>query len=146
MQYILALNDMRSPNIENTTPVAIADSREDLVLWITAQFHGPRDENGERPTWKDGQWVKRFKQGSELEWYNPPYDPAKSDGFFTTLDPNGEIYAPDSFGHGIWELEDIEVEVAEKVEQLTQQLKNDRIQLFGQCIAINGAELGPGVY
>lgn len=59
--YTLVLNDMRSTNIEiGTLTKHIAYSKQDMVAFI----------RGEAGSWKDGNWGKSFKKGSELEWFN----------------------------------------------------------------------------
>ena len=62
--FILQLNDMRSSNVENLTAVARAESKEDLEQFMKA-------EKIESHT--DGQWLKSFRQGGPLEWYNQPF-------------------------------------------------------------------------
>jgi hypothetical protein len=62
--YILQLNDMRSSQIEITSPVARAETREELEAFI---------ERERVETYKDGQWSKSFRQGGPLEWRNPPW-------------------------------------------------------------------------
>jgi hypothetical protein len=63
--YALLLNDMRSPNIENIEVVRTAAAPDELIGWVTGQA-------AEQP-WRDGHWNKFFRQGSELEWFNPPF-------------------------------------------------------------------------
>lgn len=63
MKYGLVLNDMRSSNIENIECVKVSNNRQELVDWYKEQLADTpyRDEN----------WDKVFKKGSQLEWYNP---------------------------------------------------------------------------
>lgn len=61
MRYILMLNDMRSSNIENVMAVKVGE-RQELIDWHHSMLG---------PSYMDGQWQKVFKQGSELEWFNP---------------------------------------------------------------------------
>lgn len=62
--FVLALNDMRMSNIENTMIACKADTREALERLLQNE----RVPGG----WRDGQWGKTFKQGGILEWFNPP--------------------------------------------------------------------------
>jgi hypothetical protein len=66
MTYALLLNDMRSPNIENIEVVRTAETPRELAGWYM-------DQLADEP-WKDGQWRKAFKPGSDLEWFNPAAD------------------------------------------------------------------------
>ena len=59
--YVLMLNDMREPNIENLTAVAASEDRQELV-----DLH-----EANRDPWMDGKWGKTFTKDSPLEWYNP---------------------------------------------------------------------------
>ena len=70
MNFILCLNDMRSPKIEILTPVARATTVEALKAFVA--------EN-KVPPYMDGNWSKCFRQGSLLEWYNPPQVTAEQD-------------------------------------------------------------------
>ena len=65
MKYALVLNDMRESNVENIHAVKISTNKQELVDWYNAQKVEP---------YHDGRWGKTFKQGSELEWFNPVYD------------------------------------------------------------------------
>ena len=60
--WVLLMNDMRSSNIENYSPVCCAATREELVAFYESQKIDP---------YSDGKWGKSFKQGGPLEWYNP---------------------------------------------------------------------------
>ena len=63
--WILKLNDMRSAQIENLTPVARADTKEELAKFLA---------DNEVPDYKtDDKWAKVYKQGGPLEWFNKPY-------------------------------------------------------------------------
>jgi hypothetical protein len=63
--WVLRLNDMRSPNIEMRIDVAIAKKRESLVRLL--------EENSCAPYVESGRWIKSYKSGSILEWFNSPY-------------------------------------------------------------------------
>jgi hypothetical protein len=63
MKYGLMLNDMREPNIENIQCVKVATNKQELIDWYNSQLA----DKG----WRDGNWYKVFKQGSQLEWANP---------------------------------------------------------------------------
>lgn len=62
--WVLQLNPMTA-NAERVVPVAGADTREALEAFLNLQL-------AEQP-YQDGQWSKVFRQGSPLEWYNPPF-------------------------------------------------------------------------
>lgn len=64
--WILRLNDMRAPRIEQVEPVAKAQNPDALV----ALMHRERVES-----YTDGKWNKEFRRGGPLEWYNPPFFP-----------------------------------------------------------------------
>lgn len=61
--WVLCLNDMRSPKVENLSPVCGAETAERLLGLLKTESVG---------SYKDGQWRKEFRQGGLLEWYNPP--------------------------------------------------------------------------
>jgi hypothetical protein len=63
--WILQLNDMRMPKVEMMTPVARADSREEIIALL---------ERERVESYRDGQWGKSFRKGGPLEWFNPPWD------------------------------------------------------------------------
>lgn len=75
--YVLALNDMRSSNIENLTAVQFFTDRDAAVAWYEEQLN----PDG---YWKDGHWGKVFRAGGPLEWYNPG-DLQDDDAFFGGL-------------------------------------------------------------
>src|SRR5208282_1970651 len=60
--WVLQLNPMTA-NAERVVPVACAETREQLQAFMNEQAVEP---------YQDGQWGKVFRQGSMLEWYNPP--------------------------------------------------------------------------
>jgi hypothetical protein len=70
--WVLFLNDMRFPKYEMLTPVARADTKEDLVAYLDRE----RVEK-----YVDGRWGKTFRRGGPLEWYNHPYEFAADDHF-----------------------------------------------------------------
>lgn len=76
------LNDMRSPNLENTEAVMASRSRQELI-----DFYGKH--LSENP-WRDGRWGKAFDKGSPLEYKNPVCDI--------------EAEGCSAFGSGIFEL------------------------------------------
>jgi len=61
--WLLQLNDMRAPQIEIMTPVARAESADELMALLTREESTP---------YRDGPWHKGFRQGGPLEWFNPP--------------------------------------------------------------------------
>lgn len=64
MVWVLQLNDMRSPKVEILTIVCTADSKEALEKLL---------QDNKVDNYRDGHWGKSYKQGSPLEWFNPPY-------------------------------------------------------------------------
>lgn len=62
--WILRLNHMQSPNVENLTTVACAETREALMTFLDRE---------RVDFYRDGHWNKAFRAGGPLEWYNPPY-------------------------------------------------------------------------
>lgn len=74
MKYGLMLNDMRASNIENIQCVKVSQDKQELIDWYKSQL-------AESP-WSDGRWGKRFKKGSELEWFNGVYDLEKENDYF----------------------------------------------------------------
>ena len=85
--YKLILNHMGG-YAENGEIVAVSDDYDKLVAWYHDQFAGA--------CWRDGRFLKTFKEGSPLEWFNPADD--------LTLNSLG------LFGHGIsyeWVNEDV---------------------------------------
>jgi hypothetical protein len=69
--YVLLLNDMRSANIENLTPVAWADSGEALGALVDREQVEPYREPGEN-RYGPITWGKSFRKNGPLEWYNLP--------------------------------------------------------------------------
>lgn len=63
--WILMLNDIRAAQVENLTPVARAETREELVNLMVREIVRK---------YKDGQWHKSYRADGPLEWYNPPYN------------------------------------------------------------------------
>lgn len=67
--WILMLNDMRAAQIEILTPVAKAETREELEqLLQREQVRKYSDDAG-----NGRRWHKSHRPGGPLEWYNPPY-------------------------------------------------------------------------
>jgi hypothetical protein len=64
--YVLMMNDMRQPNIENLHAVRWGTDREELRRW--------HDSLRVEPYRDDDRWAKSFERGSVLEWCNPVYD------------------------------------------------------------------------
>lgn len=62
--WVLFLNDMRSSNIENLSPVGRANTKEELIAYLAREKVEP---------YRDDRWGKTYRQGGPLEWYNPPY-------------------------------------------------------------------------
>lgn len=61
--WILRLNDMRSPKIEYMTEICRANTKEELVQFL---------ESERVECYTIDHWVKEFRRGGPLEWYNPP--------------------------------------------------------------------------
>ena len=61
--WVLQLNPM-TDRAEEVRPVAVADTPQALVDFLEAQ-------TAPEP-YRDGNYYKVFRQGSVLEWYNPP--------------------------------------------------------------------------
>jgi hypothetical protein len=61
--WILALNDMRSPQIEIMTNICRADTEEELRALVEREKVAP---------YKDGHWRKIYRKGGPLEWFNAP--------------------------------------------------------------------------
>ncbi len=59
--YGLVLNNFGAA--EDGEVVALPDDHDRLIHWYEDQF-------AEKP-YRDGQWYKRFKPGSSIEWFNP---------------------------------------------------------------------------
>jgi hypothetical protein len=69
MTWVLTLNDMRAAQVEMMTHVCRAESRAELVALIERERVVP---------YHDGQWLKVFRQGGPLEWFNPPWEEYRS--------------------------------------------------------------------
>lgn len=61
--YVLLLNNMQSSQVEIMTPIARAETKEELVALI---------EREKVDCYTDGKWRKSYRAGGPLEWYNPP--------------------------------------------------------------------------
>jgi len=73
-KWVLRLNDMRSSNYETLTPVCYADTQEELQELVEAE---------KVDHYSDEHWVKGFKRGGPLEWFNPPSDSFQSEHYVT---------------------------------------------------------------
>lgn len=60
--YILCLNPM-TDRLESRKVICLATSIEKLKEWYFEQ-------KSDKP-YNDDKWYKKFKKGSELEWFNP---------------------------------------------------------------------------
>lgn len=91
--FVLIMNDMREPNVENVRAVKVAENRQELVDF----YFGELSES-----YNDGKWGKAFKKGGPLEWYNPV----------------GDIVKIGLFGDGIHEVpKDISAEKAMSIKK-----------------------------
>ena len=100
MKYVFQANDMRSPKIENTQPVAVSDDKQRLIDYIKDQLHCII-QGGEYGSWKDGMWGKVFKAGSPLEWFNMPYGIPKNTNEWAVVS-----IGLDQLGQGIMEVDE----------------------------------------
>lgn len=62
--FVLQLNDMRASNVENLSPVARAETIEELQRFL---------DNEKVEYYNDDRWRKSYRQGGPLEWYNSPF-------------------------------------------------------------------------
>ncbi len=62
--YSLHMNKMTFPKIEMTEIVVVATDLDALKKYV--------EEQKAPEYWRDGQWGKKFKKDSPLEWYNLP--------------------------------------------------------------------------
>lgn len=68
MKYVLMLNDMREPHIENLRAVKVSNDRAELAKFVTDEKVPPyRSEGGQHG------WSKVFREGGPLEWFNAPH-------------------------------------------------------------------------
>ena len=56
--------DPKTSQVETMDAIARAETKEELEQFM---------ENEKVDSYKDGQWVKAFRRGGPLEWYNPPW-------------------------------------------------------------------------
>lgn len=91
MTFLLRLNDMRSPQCEILTDVAVGETVETLQRWLDSHrapepyTDASDDPNAGQVVCDDfassgvrshpRSWHKVFTKGSPLEWYNPPTGP-----------------------------------------------------------------------
>jgi hypothetical protein len=84
--WILYLNDMRSSHVEDVQPIARSDTQEELQALMNKEKVEAYSEPTELPpTSPESEpsnydyransrtWVKSFRKGGPLEWFNPPY-------------------------------------------------------------------------
>ena len=65
--FVLFLNDMRHAKIEHQAPIARSSTIEVIHLLIaTERVAVYEDQDGDR------RWIKCFRKGGPLEWYNDP--------------------------------------------------------------------------
>lgn len=64
--YVLCLNDMRAGQIENTTPVCWAANEAEMSAFVDSQVVDPYKTHE--------KWMKSYREGGLLEWYNPAFD------------------------------------------------------------------------
>lgn len=66
--WILQLNDMRSEDLSKMTPIARAETKEELEEFVKREMVEPYQTVGY------GDFTKCFKEGGLLEWFNPPVE------------------------------------------------------------------------
>lgn len=74
--WVLQLNDMRHAHGENLTPVARAETREALMLFMERERVDGYDDAENHPY--GGTWRKGFRRGGPLEWCNGSFDDEQS--------------------------------------------------------------------
>lgn len=86
--YRLILNPMRG-NTEDAITVAISYEKQKLINWYNSQLATEVYVKEGLPSFEvhgdSHRWHKTFREGSDLEWYNPCYD----------------NFEPDRYHHGI---------------------------------------------
>lgn len=80
--YVLLMNDMRQPHVEDTQPVVCGHTAEEILALLEQERHEGgwtdeqiirTDEGGIGMGRSKRRWAKAFKKGSPLEWYNCSY-------------------------------------------------------------------------
>jgi hypothetical protein len=61
--YVLTMNDMRSPHIEDQRIALMGPTSASIMDYLKAN----------EESWQDGRWGKSYRQGSKVEWCNPPF-------------------------------------------------------------------------
>lgn len=99
--HVLELNDMRMPQIETLSIVCWSCNRERLERWVEEQRVEPYTTEHDGTSFQtsaDGYirvmrkiergttWSKVYRQGSPLEWYNPPVAHGGSFGGITSVE------------------------------------------------------------
>ena len=87
--WLLALNDMRSSNMENLTFVCWSSSMDDLRKFL---------EYEQVTSYWDGSWGKSFRKFGPLEWYNPPWN-LEEGGHFILVPPVCTIHGVVEYRH-----------------------------------------------
>ena len=67
LPWILNLNDMRFPHVEDLVYVCWANTLEELQAFVNRE---------QVETYKDDKWGKTFRKFGPLEWYNKPWNEA----------------------------------------------------------------------
>ena len=69
--WVLYLNDMRADYSEYVQPALRAGTREELEVVLLREKVEPYREPGFN-TYGDVNWIKNYRKGGPLEWFNPP--------------------------------------------------------------------------
>ncbi len=81
--FVLRLNDMRFPKIEQVMSVFKSTSRQTLQQLLDEE----RVETYQEPKgYNDYFWVKSFKKGGPLEWFNTPHEWKPTEGIVEVLE------------------------------------------------------------
>jgi hypothetical protein len=84
--FVLLLNDMRSGRIEDLTPVARAETKEELLALLEREKVEEYTDEGDHVNSEDHsfgisrsvstgyRYGKTYRKGGPLEWYNPPWE------------------------------------------------------------------------
>lgn len=76
--WILRLNHMRSARAENLRGVACAHTKQQLVDFVEEQTVEPYQDKDKYIRY----WVKTFRKGGPLEWYNSPVASLENHHFY----------------------------------------------------------------
>lgn len=90
--FILFLNDVRSPKVGDMTAVCRSETKQALKDLIARETAAPYRDRVAPPGTPSYVYVKSFRKGGPLEWYNPPSDnPDYERGHFKHMQPLEEV-------------------------------------------------------